>query len=58
MKRLFAPAALPLILTVAGCGKQGGDVTALFNACANAMVGNTCHVMQDKGRRWCRRARP
>lgn len=25
------------------------DAAALFNACTNAMVSNTCRVMQDKG---------
>jgi hypothetical protein len=53
MKRRFALTALLLSLAIAGCGKQGGDVTALVNAlfcaCTNAMVSNTCRVMQDKG---------
>ena len=42
--------ALASALIVTACSRAGdGDTAALFNACTNAMVANTCRVMQDKG---------
>lgn len=50
---------LPVLLLLASCGRQpaepaqspaaGDPLTGLYNACVNAMVQQTCRVMQDKG---------